>query len=228
MIGTDVATGGAPEASAADPLAVIAAARILPVLVVHDATHAWPLGQALKAGGLPCAEVTFRTESAVETLRTMAEEPEIAVGAGTVLSVAQVEMAVAAGARYIVTPSFNREVVRACQEMGVPVIPGIATPTELQMALDAGIRTVKFFPAEAMGGVKTLAALAAPFSMMRFIPTGGVNETNVADYLAHPAVFAVGGSWMAPPQLVGEGRFEEITRLTRSAVTRTRRINSTP
>jgi len=222
MTGTDIGVG-IPE-TVGDPVAVIADVRLLPVLVVHDPKDARPLSQALKAGGLPCAEVTFRTESAAEVIRVMAEDPDIAVGAGTVLTPGQVETAVRAGARYVVTPGFSAEVVRACQEMGVPVFPGVVTPTELQMALDAGLRTVKFFPAQAMGGVPTLKALAAPFPMVRFVPTGGISEANVADYLALPAVFAIGGSWMATPELIRQGRFEEITRLSRSAVTRARSI----
>jgi 2-dehydro-3-deoxyphosphogluconate aldolase / (4S)-4-hydroxy-2-oxoglutarate aldolase len=219
---TDTVSGAMAGTFPADPLATIAAARLLPVLVVRDAKHAKPLGDALRAAGLPCAEVTFRTDCAVEVLRIMAGEPDLAVGAGTVLSPAQAEAAVEAGARYVVTPGLNLEVVRACQEMGVPVFPGVVTPTELHTALDAGVRTVKFFPAHAMGGVTTLKALAAPFPIARFIPTGGISEANVADYLAQPAVFAVGGSWMASPELLREERFDEITRLSRVAVTRAR------
>jgi 2-dehydro-3-deoxyphosphogluconate aldolase/(4S)-4-hydroxy-2-oxoglutarate aldolase len=222
MTETDTVSGAVAGTLPADPLSTIAAARLLPVLVVRDAKHAKPLGDALRAAGLPCAEVTFRTDCAVEVLRIMAGEPDLAVGAGTVLTPAQAEAAVEAGARYIVTPGLNLEVVRACQERGVPVFPGVVTPTELQTALDAGVRTVKFFPAQAMGGVATLKALAAPFPMARFIPTGGINETNVAEYLAHPSVFAVGGSWMATPELLREERFDEITRLSRVAVTRAR------
>ncbi|MCW2637653.1 MAG: keto-deoxy-phosphogluconate aldolase [Blastococcus sp.] len=228
MTGTDTVSGAVAETSPDDPVATIAATRLLPVLVVHDPKHAKPLADALRTGGLPCAEVTFRTDCAVEVLRIMADQPGLAVGAGTILNAAQAQEAVEAGARYIVTPSLNLEVLRACQDMGVPVFPGVVTPTELQTALDAGARTVKFFPAQAMGGVTTVKALAAPFPMARFIPTGGINEANVADYLAQPAVFAVGGSWMASPDLLREERFDEITRLSRVAVARAHNTRPAP
>lgn len=190
----------------------IGAAGVVPVIVIDDAARAGPLAQALKDGGLPVAEVTFRTTAAEAAIRAMAADPDILVGAGTVLAEEQVYRAVEAGARYIVTPGFSERVVRACQRVQVPVFPGAATATEVQMALEAGLDVVKFFPAGAAGGLATVQALSAPFEMVRFIPTGGVSAGNLADYLAHPAVLAVGGSWMATADLIAAGNFAEITR----------------
>jgi 2-dehydro-3-deoxyphosphogluconate aldolase/(4S)-4-hydroxy-2-oxoglutarate aldolase len=198
--------------------AAIGAHRILPVVVLADAAAAKPLATALTAGGLRGAEVTFRTDAAADAVRIMAEDPELLVGAGTVLSQAQVDRAVEAGARFIVSPGFSPAVVRHCQELGVPVFPGVSTATEIQMAIDAGLETVKFFPAEQIGGIAMIRALAAPFRTVRFIPTGGVNTANLPDYLAHPAVLAVGGTWMVAPALLAAGRWDEVTRLTAAAV----------
>lgn len=196
----------------------IGAGRILPVVVLEDAGAAGPLADALTAGGLRSVEVTFRTDAAVDTIRAMSEHPELLVGAGTVLTPEQVERAVAAGARFVVSPGFGPAVVRRCQELGVPVFPGVASATEIQMALDVGLRTVKFFPAEQLGGIAMIKALSAPFRSVRFIPTGGVNTGNLPDYLAHPAVLAVGGTWMVAPALLAAGKWTEVTRLTRAAV----------
>jgi 2-dehydro-3-deoxyphosphogluconate aldolase / (4S)-4-hydroxy-2-oxoglutarate aldolase len=196
----------------------IAEKRVLPVVVLDDAAKAEPLAAALTEGGLPCAEVTFRTAAAAESIRIMATDPELLVGAGTVLTPAQVERAVDAGARFIVSPGFGPAVVRRSQELGVPVFPGVATATEIQMALDAGITTVKFFPAEQLGGVAMIKALAAPFRDVRFIPTGGVTTANLESYLAHPAVLAVGGTWMVAPDLLAAGDWAEVTRRTAAAV----------
>jgi 2-dehydro-3-deoxyphosphogluconate aldolase/(4S)-4-hydroxy-2-oxoglutarate aldolase len=201
-----------------DIVKAIAALRLVPVIVINEEENAYPLAQALKAGGLPCAEVTFRTAAAERSIRAMASDPEIILGAGTVLRPEQVDRALEAGARYIVTPGFSAEVVRACQASSVPVFPGVATATELQMALEAGIEVVKVFPAEAMGGLALLKALASPFSMMRFIPTGGITLSHLADYLAFPPVLAVGGSWIAPPALIAGHRFDQITELASQAV----------
>lgn len=198
-------------------LKAIGAMRVVPVIVIDDAARARPLAQALKDGGLPCAEVTFRTPAAEEALRAMSQDPEILVGAGTVLREEQVDRAVDAGARFIVTPGFSATVVRACQRAQVPVFPGAATATEIQMALEAGLDVVKFFPAGAAGGLATLKALSAPFPMVRFIPTGGVSSANLAQYLAHPAVLAAGGSWMVASDLIAAGKFTEITRLSAEA-----------
>ncbi|MEO3929035.1 bifunctional 4-hydroxy-2-oxoglutarate aldolase/2-dehydro-3-deoxy-phosphogluconate aldolase [Micromonosporaceae bacterium B7E4] len=196
----------------------IAATRILPVVVLEDAGSAPALAAALTEGGLRAIEVTFRTAAAADAIRLMAERPDLLVGAGTVLTPAQVDQAAEAGARFVVSPGFSPAVVRHCQQRGLPVFPGAATATEIQMALDAGLDTVKFFPAEQLGGVGMVKALAAPFRSVRFIPTGGVNTGNLADYLALPAVLAVGGTWMVAPTLLAEGRWDEVTRLTAAAV----------
>ena len=203
-------------------LRVIGALRVLPVLTINAASNARPLARALKMAGLPCAEVTFRTAAAADAIREMAADPDMTVGAGTILTVEQVEAAAEAGAGFVVSPGFSSRVVAACLERGLPVIPGIATATDIQMALDAGITLVKLFPAEAIGGPKMLHALSAPFPMVRFIPTGGIDASNITDYLRHPAVVAVGGSWMATPQLIDEGKFDEITTRTADAVARAR------
>jgi 2-dehydro-3-deoxyphosphogluconate aldolase / (4S)-4-hydroxy-2-oxoglutarate aldolase len=203
--------------------AALAALRVVPVVVVQSASEAAPLGAALKAGGLACAEVTFRTSAASDALRVLCSDADLLVGAGTVLRPDQVDSALAAGARFIVSPGFSRAVVDRCFTHGVPVYPGVATPTELQMALEAGIDVVKFFPAQAFGGLDALRAIAAPFPMVRFIPTGGISPGNVAEYLELPQVLAVGGSWMVAPSLIAAANFGEITRLTREAVTLARR-----
>ncbi|MEV4661949.1 bifunctional 4-hydroxy-2-oxoglutarate aldolase/2-dehydro-3-deoxy-phosphogluconate aldolase [Micromonospora echinofusca] len=199
-------------------VAAVGAARILPVVVLDAARDAAPLADALVRGGLRSAEVTFRTDAASEAIRVMSERSDLLVGAGTVLTPDQVDRAVEAGARFVVTPGFGPAVVRRCQELGVPVFPGVATGTEIQMALDAGLDTVKFFPAEQLGGVGMIKALAAPFRSVRFIPTGGVNTANLADYLALPAVLAVGGTWMVAPDLIAAGRWDEVAARTAAAV----------
>jgi 2-dehydro-3-deoxyphosphogluconate aldolase / (4S)-4-hydroxy-2-oxoglutarate aldolase len=201
-----------------DVLDKISAARLLPVVVIDDARTALPLAAALKRGGLRCVEITLRTPAAQAALRTMAEDPELTVGAGTVLNAHQLDSALDAGARYIVTPGFSPEVVRRCQSLSVPVFPGVATATELHMAIDAGLNAVKFFPAEPLGGLTMLNALVAPFPAMKFIPTGGINAANLTAYLRHPAVLAVGGSWMVERNLIQAGAFDEVARLTAEAV----------
>ncbi len=201
-----------------DVLEALTAARLLPVVVIDDARTARPLAAALARGGLRCAEITLRTPAAEAAIGALAADPEVVVGAGTVLNAAQAARVIDAGARFIVTPGFSPQVVRHCQERSVPVFPGVATATELMAALDAGIETVKFFPAEQLGGVATLKALAAPFGTVRFIPTGGISVANLAAYLGHPAVLAAGGSWMVAASLLGAGDFDEITRLTAQAV----------
>jgi 2-dehydro-3-deoxyphosphogluconate aldolase/(4S)-4-hydroxy-2-oxoglutarate aldolase len=191
---------------------------VVPVVKIERADEAVPLGNALIAGGLPCAEITFRTGAAEEAIRQIASElPEVVIGAGTVLSVEQAEKAVAAGARYIVSPGFDPKVVDWCLTHDVAVTPGVATPTEINMALDKGLNILKFFPAEALGGLKTLKALAAPYVSVKFIPTGGINSKNLADYLSLPAVHACGGSWLVASKLISAGEFAEITRLAEEA-----------
>ena len=201
-----------------DVTTAIAGARLVPVIVLDDAARASALAKALVAGGLPVAEVTFRTAAAEDAIRTIAQDSDMVLGAGTVTHPEQVDRAMDAGARYIVTPGFSRAVVRACKDRDIPVFPGVATATEIQMALDEGLEIVKFFPAETAGGVAALKALSAPYSMMRFIPTGGVTAKNLPDYLATPSVLAVAGSWMVAPALINAGNLDEVMRLTAEAV----------
>lgn len=191
---------------------------VLPVIVLEDASFAVPLGDALKAGGLPIAEVTFRTAAAEEALHALAADPALLVGAGTVLDVDQVNRAVDAGARFIVSPGLRASVVRRAQELGVEVWPGVATPTEVLAALELGLGVVKLFPAGPLGGADLVKALAGPFPAVRFIPTGGVTHANLRDYLALASVVAVGGSWMVPPALLAQGDFTGISRLCAQAV----------
>ncbi|MER7755019.1 bifunctional 4-hydroxy-2-oxoglutarate aldolase/2-dehydro-3-deoxy-phosphogluconate aldolase [Kitasatospora sp. NPDC097643] len=201
-----------------DLAAVLAGARVMPVLTVRDPGTAAPLAEALGAGGARCAEVTFRTPAAEQVLKTMAAHGGLAVGAGTVLDPEQAERAVAAGARFVVSPGLDEDVVAKCRELGVPVVPGIATATELMRALRAGLTTVKLFPAEPLGGLPALRALAAPFPDVRFVPTGGIGPGALTGYLAEPAVLAVGGSWLATPAHLDAGDYTEIRRLTAEAV----------
>jgi 2-dehydro-3-deoxyphosphogluconate aldolase/(4S)-4-hydroxy-2-oxoglutarate aldolase len=207
-----------PALSATDVLASLTAARLVPVVVLDDAADADGLAGALVAGGLPVAEVTFRTAAALDSIRAMAARGDILVGAGTVLTPEQVDQAVAAGARFVVSPGLSRTVVERCGEHGVLALPGAVTATEVQAALELGLTTVKFFPAGTSGGPAAIAALAAPFAAVRFVPTGGVGPANLADYLAIPAVAAVGGSWMVPRRAVKEGDFAGIRQLTADAV----------
>ena len=192
---------------------------VVPVVSIDRAEDAIRLGQALLDGGLPCAEITFRTAAAEEAIRRIVSElPDVLVGAGTVLSRDQAEKAIAAGARFIVSPGFDPKVVDWCLEHSIPVMPGVATPTEINMALDKGLHILKFFPAQALGGVATLKAIAAPYGGVKFIPTGGVNAKNLADYLSLPMVHACGGSWLVEGKLISAGEFAEITRLVQEAV----------
>lgn len=198
---------------------------VVPVIEIERADDAVPLGKALIAGGLPCAEITFRTTAAEEAIRRIASElPDIVIGAGTVLSVEQAEKAVAAGARYIVSPGFDPKVVDWCLTHNVAVTPGVATPTEINMALDKGLNILKFFPAEALGGFKTLKAIAAPYGGVKFIPTGGISSKNLADYLSLRAVHACGGSWLVASNLISASEFAEITRLTKEALSIVRQV----
>jgi len=196
----------------------LATERILPVVVLEDARDAGPLGAALSAGGLDCLEVTLRTDAAIESIRRLADEGRGLVGAGTVLTRMDVDRAVQAGARFVVSPGLSRVVVRHCQEIGLPVFPGVATATEVMAALDLGLSTLKFFPAAQAGGPAAIRALAAPFGSVRFIPTGGVSVDNLAEYLREPAVLAVGGSWMVAPDLLRARAWELVTERAREAV----------
>ena len=198
---------------------------VVPVVKIERSEDAVELGRALLAGGLPCAEITFRTAAAVEAIRQISSSlPEIVLGAGTVLSVDQADRAVSAGAQFIVSPGFNQKVVDWCLGNQIPVTPGVATPTEIDMALDKGLDILKFFPAEALGGLATLKAIAAPYVGVKFIPTGGINQDNLADYLAHPSVHCCGGSWLVKASLITAGRFDEITQLTREAMSVVRQV----
>lgn len=201
-----------------DELKALAKARIVPVVVLDDSAQAAPLADALIEGGLPVAEVTFRTAAAAESIRIMADRGDILLGAGTVLSIAQVDQAVAAGARYIVSPGLSRAVVERCQEHGVLALPGAVTATEVQAALELGLTTLKFFPAGTSGGPPAIKALAAPFGGVKFVPTGGISPKNLHGYLELDAVTAVGGSWMVPRDVVNAGNYAKITELTASAV----------
>lgn len=202
----------------------LSASVLVPVVVIDDAKDADGLARALIEGGLPVAEVTFRTAAAADAIRAMAKHPEILLGAGTVLTPEQVDAAVDAGASYIVSPGLSKAVVQRAAERGVAVLPGATTATELQAALELGISTVKFFPAGTSGGPKAIAALAAPFVDVSFVPTGGVSADNLADYLAIDKVVAVGGSWMVPKKLVAAQRFDEIRDLVAEAVALARSI----
>jgi 2-dehydro-3-deoxyphosphogluconate aldolase/(4S)-4-hydroxy-2-oxoglutarate aldolase len=192
---------------------------IIPVIKIDDPAKAAPLAKALKAGGLPCAEVTFRTDAAKESIERITRElPDIVIGAGTVLSTEQVDKAVAAGATYIVSPGFNPNVVAYCIKKGIPIVPGCSTPSDMERAIEAGLEVVKFFPAEESGGLGYIKSVSAPFPMLKFIPTGGINAGNLGSYLAFKPIIACGGSWMVKADLINDNRFDEITRLTREAV----------
>jgi len=199
-------------------IAQLGALKLIPVVKIDQAKDAAPLGEALVAGGLPCAEITFRTAAAAEAIRAVAKIKGMLVGAGTVLSVDQAKQALDCGARFIVAPGFNPKVVGWCVENKIPVTPGIATPTDIEQALGFGLEVLKFFPADAFGGLKTLKAISAPYGMIRFIPTGGVSAANLLEYLRFDKVVACGGSWMVKSELISAGRFDEITRLTAEAV----------
>ena len=191
---------------------------IVPVVVLNDVKNAVPLAQSLINGGLPCAEVTFRTEAAQQSIAEISKNfPQMFVGAGTVLTTEQVDRAVDAGAKFIVSPGFNPKVVEYCIKKGYPVTPGIMTPTELEMTLEFGLDVVKFFPAENAGGLKMIKAMAAPYTKMKFMPTGGINPQNVREYLQCDKILACGGSWMVKGDLINSGNFAEIEKLTKEA-----------
>lgn len=201
-----------------DTLKKIGQTGIVPVVVLNKAGDAVPLAESLIKGGLPCAEVTFRTDAAEDAIRAIARQfPDMFVGAGTVLTTEQVDRAIGAGAKFIVSPGLNPKVVEYCVRKGYPVTPGIMTPTELEMALGFELDVVKFFPAENAGGLKMIKAMSAPYTMVKFMPTGGINATNVRDYLACDKILACGGSWMVKADLVSTGNFAEIERLAKEA-----------
>lgn len=192
---------------------------IVPVIALDYTKDAKPLAKALCDGGLPCAEITFRTAAAEESIRIMSEEfPEMLVGAGTVLTTEQVDKAVNAGAKFIVSPGLNTKIVCYCTEKGIPVIPGCANPSDVEAAIELGLDVVKFFPAEQAGGINMIKAMSAPYSGIRFMPTGGINPENLKSYLDFSKIVACGGSWMVGRELVANGEFEKITELTKQAV----------
>lgn len=191
---------------------------VVPVIAIHDVEKAVPLAKALLAGGLPCAEVTFRTAQGEEAIRRIAQEvPEVLVGAGTVLTCLQADRAAEAGAKFIVSPGFNPKVVHHCIAKGIPITPGCSTPSDMEQAIERGLEVVKFFPAEQAGGLAYIKAVAAPYSMLRFMPTGGIGPGNLAQYLAFEKILACGGSWMVKADLIDSGNFDEITRLCAEA-----------
>lgn len=192
--------------------------RLVPVVVLDDADHALPLAEALVEGGLPIAEVTFRTAAAVESIRRMRERDDITVGAGTVLTPEQVDDAVDVGAQFVVSPGFSPAVVARCAERGVFALPGATSATEIMAVLEAGLEVVKFFPAGTSGGSAAVAALAAPFPQVSFVPTGGITEQSAGDYLRLPSVLAVGGSWMVPRATIAAADFAEVRRLVEQSV----------
>ncbi len=192
---------------------------VVPVVVLEEAKDALPLAKALVEGGLPCAEVTFRTEAAEESIRLMSEKyPEMLVGAGTVLTTEQVDRAAAAGAKFIVSPGFDPEIVDYCLEKKIPVFPGCITPSEVAQAVKRGLQVVKFFPAEQAGGVAMIKAMAAPYTMVKFMPTGGISAKNLKDYLSFGKILCCGGSWMVKGDMIRNGEFDKIRELTKEAV----------
>ena len=198
---------------------------IIPVVVLDDVKDAVPLAKALSKGGLPAAEVTFRTAAAKDSIKAMREAcPDMLVGAGTVLSTQMVDDALEAGAQFIVSPGFDEEVVKYCLEKGVPVTPGTCTPTDVQACYRLGLDVVKFFPAEPAGGIKMIKAMAAPYTMMKFMPTGGISEKNIEDYLKEKCILCIGGSWMVKADLIRNGEFDKIEELTRKAVAKLHEI----
>lgn len=192
---------------------------IVPVIKIDDVEKAVPLARALAAGGLPCAEVTFRTAQGEESIRRIAKEvPEVLVGAGTVLTIDQVDRAIAAGAKFIVSPGLNPKIVDYCISKNIPITPGCANPSDIEQAIQCGLDVVKFFPAEQAGGINYIKAIAAPYVNVKFMPTGGVNEKNLNEYLAYDKILCCGGSWMVKADLIDDGNFDEITSLSKQAV----------
>jgi 2-dehydro-3-deoxyphosphogluconate aldolase/(4S)-4-hydroxy-2-oxoglutarate aldolase len=192
---------------------------IVPVVKIEKVEHAIPLGKALIDGGLPVAEVTFRTSAAEEVIKKISTElPQMIVGAGTVLTIDQVKKAVNAGAKFIVSPGFNPTIVSYCKDNGILIVPGINSPSQLEVGMEMGLDVFKFFPAEESGGVAFLKAISAPYGNVKFMPTGGINQSNLLSYLALKNIVACGGSWMVKPELLSAGKFNEITQITKDAI----------
>ena len=196
----------------------MAASVVVPVVVLEDAKDAVPTARAMAAGGVDVMELTFRTAAAADSIKAVSAEcPEVLVGAGTVVTLEQCKTAVACGAKFIVAPGFDEEVVRWCVENNIPVLPGCVTPTEIMAAMKLGLHVVKFFPAGVYGGLKAMKALSGPFGSVKFVPTGGVNSENIAEYVAAPFIQAVGGSWICPKADIAAGNFDKITALCKEA-----------
>lgn len=194
-------------------------AKILPVIQMDDVGKVDGLAKALSAAGLQIAEVTLRHDNAINILKEFSNNhPDIILGAGTVLSIRQVDNAINGGAKFIISPGLNPKIVKYCQRMNVAVFPGVCTPTDIEMALELGLDTLKFFPAEASGGLNMIKALSGPYKNIKFIPTGGIDADNISEYLEHPNVIACGGSWMVRPDLIANGKFDDILSLTKQAV----------
>jgi len=192
---------------------------IVPVISISDVEKAVPLAKALMAGGIPCAEITFRTAEGEECIRRIAEQiPEVLLGAGTILTKEQARRANEAGAQFVVSPGFNPKVVKYCVKNGILMIPGCSTPTDMEAAMGFGLDTIKFYPAELGGGLPYIKACAAPYTGLKFMPSGGINAENLSKYMAFNKVVACGGSWMVSKELLDSGNFDEITRLSREAV----------
>ncbi len=201
-----------------DVVATLRRLRVVPVIVIDDPANAVPLARALMQGGIACAEITFRTAAASDALRRItAEIPDMLVGAGTVLTTEQAAWAKAAGAQFVVSPGLNPRVVDYCLTHKLPVYPGVCTPTEIEAALAKGLRVLKFFPAEAIGGLRYLKAMSAPYGDVEFIPTGGINAENLVAYLGFEKVIACGGTWMAPTEWIAQGQFDRIRDESRKA-----------
>lgn len=199
----------------------IASIGIVPVIKIEDVEKAVPLAKALSQGGIPVAEVTFRTAQAEEAIARISKElPNMLVGAGTVLTTEQVDKAVNAGAKFIVSPGLNPKVVKYCVDKGITIMPGCMTPSEIEQAIEFGLDLVKFFPAEAAGGIKMIKAMSAPYGNIKFMPTGGINEDNMNDYLSFKKVIACGGSWMVKEDYIKNGEFDKITELSKRAVSK--------
>lgn len=197
----------------------IGALKLVPVVKIEKASDAVSLGEALMAGGLPVAEITFRTDAAEAAIANLSQHlPDMLIGAGTVLTIEHVKKAVGAGARFMVAPGFNPKVVDYCLENGILIVPGVNSPTQIEQGLERGLHVLKFFPAEASGGLKLLKAMAEPYGGVNFMPTGGIDAVNLREYLAFKRVVACGGSWFVKANSISEGRFDEIARLTREAV----------
>ncbi len=201
-----------------DKFKIALKARVIPVVVIDNADNADALADSLIEGGLPSAEITFRTDAATEVIKKLVARGDLIIGAGTVMNIGQAQQAIDNGACFIISPYLSEKVVRYCLDLGIPVVPGVSTPTDIGIAGEMGLSLVKYFPAVAFGGLNTLDAFSAAFTTTRFIPTGGIGPSNLVKYLNHPKVIACGGSWMVRSDLIAEKRFDEISRLTKEAV----------